>query len=59
MAQIVESVFKAGDLGSIPGLGLSPGERNDNALQYSHLENPMERGAWQSTWGRKESDMTE
>jgi len=36
----------AGDLGSIPGLGRSPGERNGNPLQYSCLENPMEGRAW-------------
>ena len=36
----------AGDLGSIPGLGRSPGEGNDNPLQYSCLENSMDRGAW-------------
>ena len=34
----------AGDLGSIPGSGRSPGEGNGNPLQYSHLENPMDRG---------------
>ena len=39
----------AGDLGSIPGLGRSPGEGNGNSLQYSCLENPMGRGAWQAT----------
>ena len=37
------------DAGSIPGLGRSPGGRNGNPLQYSCLENPMDRGAWQST----------
>ena len=37
---------KAGDAGSIPGLGRSPGEGNDNLLQYSWLGNSMERGAW-------------
>ena len=36
----------AGDMGSISGLGRSPGERNDKPLQYSCLENPMDRGAW-------------
>ena len=36
------------DAGSIPGLGRSPGEGNDNRLQYSFLENPMDRGAWQA-----------
>ena len=35
----------AGDVGSIPGLGRSPGEGNGNPLQYSSLENPMDRGA--------------
>ena len=34
------------DMGSIPGLGRSPGGRHDNPLQYSWLENPMDRGAW-------------
>ena len=41
-----ESVCNAGDLGSIPGLGRSPGGGNGNPLQYSCLENPMDRGAW-------------
>ena len=36
-----ESACSAGDLGSIPGLGRSPGERNGNPLQYSCLENPL------------------
>ena len=36
----------AGDLGSIPGLGRSPGEGNGNPLQYSCLENPTDGGAW-------------
>ena len=40
------SVYNAGDPGSIPGLGRSPGERNGNPLQYYCLENPMDRGAW-------------
>ena len=39
----------AGDLGSVPGSGRSPGERNGNPLQYSCLENPMHRGAWWAT----------
>ena len=38
-----------GDLGSIPESGTSSGEVNDNPLQYSCLENPMDRGAWQAT----------
>jgi len=37
------------DTGSIPGSGRSPGEGNDNPLQYSCLENPMKRGAWWAT----------
>ena len=41
------SACSAGDLGLIPGLGRSPGEGNGNPLQYSCLENPMDRGAWQ------------
>jgi len=40
------SVYDAGDLGSIPGLGRSPGEGNGNPLQDYCLENPMDRGAW-------------
>ena len=50
----------AGDTDSIPGSGRSPGEANGNPLQYSCLENPMDRGAWQATVHRvtKESDMT-
>ena len=38
----------AGDMGSIPGLGKSPGGRNVNSLQYPCLENSMNRGAWQT-----------
>ena len=44
-----ESACNVGDPGSIPGLGSSPGEENVTSLQYSCLENPMDRGAW---WGR-------
>ena len=39
----------AGDMGSIPGSGRSPGEGNGNPLQYPCLENPMDRGAWWAT----------
>ena len=55
-----ESACNAGDLGSIPGLGRSPGEGNGNPLQYSCLENPMDGGAWRasSPWGPKESEST-
>ena len=44
-----ESAYNAGELGLIPGSGRSPGEGNGNPLQYSCLENPMDRGAWQAT----------
>ena len=40
------SACNAGDLGSIPGSRISPGEGNGNPLQYSCLENPMDREAW-------------
>ena len=43
------SACNVGDLGSIPGLGRSPGEGNGNPLQYSCLEDPMEGGAWWAT----------
>ena len=43
------SVGGAGDAGSISGSGRSPGEGNGTLLQYSCLENPMDRGAWQAT----------
>ena len=44
-----ESICSAGDLGLIPGSGISPGEGNSNPLQYSCLENPMDKGAWQAS----------
>ena len=44
-----ESSCNAGDAGSIPGLGGSPGEGNGNPLQYSCLKNPMDRGAYRAT----------
>ena len=43
------SARDARDLGLTPGLGRSPGGGNGNLLQYSCLENPMDRGAWQAT----------
>ena len=51
----------AGDMGSVPELGRFPREGNGNPLQYSCLENPMDRGAWWATVpsGHKESDTTE
>ena len=49
-----------GDLGSIPGLGRFPGGGNGNSLQYSSLENPVDRGAWGlQSQAHKEWDMTE
>ena len=48
------------DLGSIPGSGRSPGGGHGGPLQYSCLENPMDRGAWRATvHGVAEPDMTE
>ena len=55
-----ESVCNAGDPGSIPGSGRSPGEGNGDPLQYSCLENPMGRIArWATAHGVTEVDMTE
>ena len=45
---VQNSPANAGDVGLSPGSGISPGERNGNLLQYSCLENPMDRGAWQA-----------
>ena len=44
-----ESTCNAGDPGSIPGLGRSLRDGNDNPLQHSYLENPMDRGTWRAT----------
>ena len=44
-----ECPFNAGEPDLIPGLGRYLGEKNGNPLQYSSLENPMDRGAWQAT----------
>ena len=44
-----ESACNAGDPGLIIGWARSPGEENGNPCQYSYLENPMDRGAWQAT----------
>ena len=53
------SAYNAGDLGLIPGSGRSPGEGNGNPLQYSCLENPMDREAWEATvHGVAESNIT-
>ena len=43
-----ESACNAGDVGSIPGLGRSPGEGNGSSLQYFRLGNPMDRGVWRA-----------
>ena len=48
-SEVKASACNARDLGSISGLGRSPGEGNGNPLQYSCLENPMDRGAWWAT----------
>ena len=63
-SEVKASASNVGDLGSIPGLGRSPGEENGNPLQYSCLENPMDKTlssilAWRIPWmkepGRLES----
>ena len=48
-SEVKVSASNAGNPGSIPGSGRSPGEGNGNPLQYSCLENPMDRGAWRAT----------
>ena len=45
-SDVKASAYNVGDLGLIPGLGRSPGEGTGNLLQYSCLENSMDRGAW-------------
>ena len=59
-SEVKASACNAGHLGSIPGLGRSPGEGNGNPLQYSCLENPTDGGAWvgYSPQGCKELDTT-
>ena len=55
-----ESACNAGDLCSVPGLGRFPGEGDGNPLQYSCLENPVDRGTWWATvHGVAESDTSE
>ena len=55
---VMNPLANRGDMGSIPELGISPGGGNGNPLQYSCLENPMDRGACQPTvHGVAESDM--
>ena len=53
-----ESTCNVRDLGSIPGLGRSPGGGHGNPLQYSCLENPMDREAWQATAHRVAKSQT-
>ena len=58
------SAYNVGDLGSVPGSGRSPAEENDYPLplQYSFLENSMDRETWRATdspWGHRELDTTE
>ena len=48
-SEVKASACNSGDLGSIPGSGRFPGEGNGNPLQYSCLENPMDRGTWWAT----------
>ena len=58
---VKKSISNARDLGSIPGLGRSPGGGHGNSLRYSWLENPHGQRSLvgYSPWGQKESDMTE
>ena len=49
VTQMVKNLYKAGDLGLIPGSRRSPGEGNGYPLQYSCLESFMDRGGWQAT----------
>ena len=59
-SEVKTSACKAGDPGSIPGLGRSPGEGNDNPLQYSRLKNPWTRSlVGYSPRGHKESATTD
>ena len=53
-----ESACNAGEPGSIPGLGRSPGEANGYPLQCSCLENPMDRGIWRATINRVTKSQT-
>ena len=60
---LIAKVQDVGDAGSISGLGRYPGEGNGNPLQYSCLENPMDRGAWTlagyNPWSCKKLEMTD
>ena len=61
MTQTVKNLPAMPNPGSVPRLGISPGEVNGYPLQYSCLENSVDRGAWQANnpWGHKELDATE
>ena len=54
-----KSACSVEDLGFVHGSGQSSREVNGYPLQYSYLENSMDKGAWQAPWGHKESDTTE
>ena len=58
MAQHTKNAGDTGDEGLIPGLGKYPREGNGNPLQYSCLENPKDRGAWQPTAQRVRKNWT-
>ena len=59
-SEVKVSAWNAGDLGLIPGSGRSPGKGNSHSLQYSGLQNPVDRGlAGYSPWSRKELYTTE
>ena len=58
-SEVKASACNAGDLGSIPGSGRSPGEGNGKPLQFSCLENPMDRGAWWATVHRVTKSQTQ
>ena len=58
-SEVKASAYNAGDLGSIPGSGRSPGEGHGNPLQYSCLENPMDSGAWWATVHRVTKSWTQ
>ena len=55
-SEVKAYAYNAGDPGSIPGSGRSPGEGNGNTLQDSCLENPMDGGAWWSTGSQRVGD---
>ena len=59
LSEVKASAWNVGDLGSIPGLGRSPGEGSGNPFQYSCLENPMDRGAWRATDHRVAKSQTQ